>query len=200
MAGKSSDPPGDDPRAKMAPRGQPDASGAGAKPDDLGEEKELWVGRASARFFYGRWVLLIVISIVVLVAGFWVGTALDVSWAKWVALGLVALAIVVLLAKVAYCILAYRYRVTTQRLFVEEGILLRTVNQTDLVRVNDVSVTQTLLGRLFNVGSVTVDCPTDVSHPKILIFGVEGPHEVAEHIHREMRSIRDRRALMMEAT
>jgi uncharacterized membrane protein YdbT with pleckstrin-like domain len=113
---------------------------------------------------------------------------------------LILVGLIYMLAKVTYFKLARRYRLTTTRLFVEEGILIRTVNQTDLIRVNDVSVTQKLLDRVFNVGSVTVDCPSDSSNPKILILGVHDPHQVAEHIHREMRAIRDRRALMMEAT
>ncbi len=206
MADSANAPSDERPQDKMAP---PDRAGpADAPADDAaqarrpapGEERDLWAGRASAKFFYGKWALLIVISILLLVAGFMLRGSLERNWPILLALALIALGLVALLAQVGYFVLATRYRVTTQRLFVEQGILIRTVNQTDLIRVNDVSVTQTLFGRLFNVGTVTVDCPTDVSHPKILIMGIVDPHQVAEHIHREMRAIRDRKALMMEAT
>lgn len=168
--------------------------------EDEETERELWSGRPSLKFFYGRVILLVVLVIALPMLGFWLRSVAQANWPLWVALVLLALALVFLLLRSCIFIWSYRFRVTTKRLFIEEGLLSKTSNQTDLIRVNDVSVTQTLFGRIFNVGTVSVDCPTDVSHPKVLIIGVEDPHSVAEHIHREMRAIRDRRALMMEQT
>jgi len=203
MTDSAPDPQDAEPRDKLAPPDQKVAKDGEAQPDGRTaprDEKDLWTGRASAKFFLGQWVLWIIGAIVLLVVGIFACGWVDAGWPVWAALGLIALWFLLVLGKVGYRILVRRNRVTTQRLFVEEGILIRTINQTDLIRVNDVSVTQKLLDRVFNVGSVTVECPSDASHPKILIFGVHDPHQVAEHIHREMRSLRDRKSLVMEAT
>jgi membrane protein YdbS with pleckstrin-like domain len=184
----------------MVPPNQRDPDVQPSRRPDSEAEQDLWAGRISAKFFYGQWAVMLGIAIVLLIGGIALRGAIEASWPIWAALLLIGLGVGVLASKVLYLRLARRYRLTTQRLFMEEGILIRTVNQTDLIRVKDVSVTQKLLDRLFNVGSVTVNCPSDVSNPKILILGVEDPHQVAEHIHREMRALRDRKEYLMEAT
>lgn len=203
MTDSAPDPQDAEPRDKFAPPDRAVAKDSEAQRNGKAapaDEKDLWSGRASAKFFFGQWGLWIIGTIVLLVVGVLARGWVDAGWPIWAALGLIALWFLLVLSKVGYRIMVRRYRVTTQRLFVEEGILIRTINQTDLIRVNDVSVTQKLLDRMFNVGSVTVECPTDASHPKILIFGIQDPHQVAEHIHREMRALRDRKSLVMEAT
>jgi len=145
-------------------------------------------------------VLWAVIVILLLVGGAGLREQVHAGWPLWIALGVALLSGAAMLVKMGHFVLSKRYRLTTQRLFIEEGILVRTTNQTDLIRVNDVAVRQTLFGRILDVGDVTVDCPTDVSNPKVFIRGILHPNHVAEHIHREMRSIRDRKSLVMEAT
>ncbi len=167
---------------------------------DGSEERELWADTVSPKFFGGQIVLLILIGILLIVGGSMLSGESLGRWPLWIALGIVGVWLLVLIGRILYCKLARRYRLTNRRLFVEEGILVRTVNQTDMIRVNDVTVTQKLLDRVFNVGSVTVESPSDPSHPKILIMGIDDPHRVAELIHREMQTIRDRRTFMMEAT
>ena len=198
MADSPSEPPAESPKDKMSPPDGPVEREA-ARPD-APEERDLWSGRGSAKFFAGRWAALVAISILLLIGGFALGGAIDANWPILAALGLVAVGLFSMLAKVGHFVLIRRYRLTNQRLFIEEGIMVKTDSQCDLIRVNDVSVTRTLTGQFLNVGSVTVECPTDTSSPKILILGVMNPDEIAEHIHREMRAIRDRKALMMEAT
>ncbi len=202
MADNGSDKPAETPQSKMAPPPSeevPTTKDAAAMAA-VGEEREIWTGSVNPRFFSGQWIVLILISILLLVGGIMLRTPVGASWPLWAALVLIAIGWLVMIGKVVYFKMARKYRLTNKRLFIEEGILVRTANQTDLIRVNDVSVTQKILDRIFNVGTVIVDAPTDTSHPKILIFGIEDPHTVAEHIHREMRLIRDKRALMMEAT
>jgi membrane protein YdbS with pleckstrin-like domain len=163
-------------------------------------ERDLWAGRASPRCFVGPWVLWLVLMILIL----WF-----VSWlhARWPATPrtLVVGMIVVLSAgflavKMAAFILSRRFRLTTQRLFIEQGVFGRTTNQVDLVRVNDVAVAQSFFERLLDVGDVKIECPTDVSDPRIVIRGVLAPNQVAEHVHRQMQIIRNRKTVMMEAT
>jgi len=194
MADSPSDPPAEPLKEKIA---APSREASQPAPP---EERELWSGRGSAKFFAGRWAALLAISILLLIGGFALGGAIDANWPILAGLGLAAVGVASMLGKVGHFVLIRRYRLTNQRLFIDEGILVATKSQCDLIRVNDVSVTKTLTGRLLDVGTVTVDCPSDTSSPKILILGVTGPDQIAEHIHREMRAIRDRKSLVMEAT
>ncbi|MBN1344953.1 MAG: PH domain-containing protein [Phycisphaerae bacterium] len=190
--------PAQTPRDKMVPPRQSDQAKGGTDVDGSAEERELWSGRTSVKFFYGKLLLLGAISIMLLVAGIMLRGTVKANWPIWGALLLIAAGAVALLVKVIYVKLRWRYRLTTTRLFVGDGILTRRVDQVDLVRVNDVSVTQRLIDRLTNVGSVTVICPSDKSDERLLIRGIDDPHQVAEYIHREMRAIRDRRGLITE--
>jgi uncharacterized membrane protein YdbT with pleckstrin-like domain len=170
------------------------------KPDD---ERDLWSARASPRGFFGLWFRWLVAVIVILACAVWLrgnNTTWLGRWAVSIALVVAVVSALALLIRMELFILSKRYRLTTQRLFIEDGILVRTTNQTDLVRVNDVSVTQTLWGRIFDVGDVMIESPSDVSNPKIAIRGVLGPKGVAEHIHRQMQIIRNRKAVILEAT
>jgi membrane protein YdbS with pleckstrin-like domain len=162
------------------------------------QEQELWSGRAAGRAFILSWVLLAVIIVGLLLLTY--GTPLREwrwSWVAWlIILGL----IICQLVRVGYRIIARSYRVTTQRLFIRHGLIVTTTNQTDLVRVNDVQVRQNVLEKLMGVGTVLVESPSDSSNPHAELAGIYDPHAVAEHIHRQMRALRDRKTLMMEAT
>lgn len=173
-----------------------------ARPEDEAtspqQERDLWRGRAAGRAFVLSWVLLgvIVVGLVLLTYG----TPLrDWQW-SWVTWPIILALIIIQLIRVGYKIVSRSYRLTTQRLFIRHGLVVTTTNQTDLVRVNDVQVRQNLLEKLLGVGTVIVDSPTDVSNPHAVLIGIRDPHQVAEHIHRQMRAIRDRKSLLMEAT
>jgi uncharacterized membrane protein YdbT with pleckstrin-like domain len=88
--------------------------------------------------------------------------------------------------------LATRYRLTSHRLFKESGILARSLNEIELLRVDDVSVRQNILQRIFNVGIVTVIAPTDATEPRLELVGIENPIEVKEMIRNQVRKRRDR--------
>jgi membrane protein YdbS with pleckstrin-like domain len=161
-------------------------------------EQELWSGRAAGRAFMLSWILFAVIIVGLLLLTY--GTPLRGwrwSWIAWlIILGL----IICQLVRVGYKIIASSYRVTTQRLFIRRGLLVTTTNQTDLLRVNDVQVRQNVLEKVMGVGTVIVDSPSDSTNPHAELTGVLDPHAVAEHIHRQMCTLRDRKTLMMEAT
>jgi uncharacterized membrane protein YdbT with pleckstrin-like domain len=83
--------------------------------------------------------------------------------------------------------LATRYRLTNYRLFKETGILSREIIEIELFRVDDVSVRQNLLQRIFNVGTITVIAPHDQIEPRLELMGIENPIEVKEMIRSSVR-------------
>jgi uncharacterized membrane protein YdbT with pleckstrin-like domain len=157
-------------------------------------EQNLWKGRFSAKSQAHLWLLwtLEVAALfylwffqihetkrgdVVLRSIFAVLALLPAVWISWQ----------LLVAK-----LATRYRLTTHRLFKESGIIARSMNEIELVRVDDVSVRQNILQRIFNVGVVTVIAPTDQTEPRLELVGIENPIEVKELIRGQVRKRRER--------
>lgn len=87
--------------------------------------------------------------------------------------------------------LSLRYRLTNHRLFTERGLLSRQHDELELIRIDDVSVRQTLLQRLLDVGTVTV-LSTDASNPALAIEGIAHPLELKETIRAQVRARRAR--------
>ncbi|HUU82931.1 MAG TPA: PH domain-containing protein [Phycisphaerae bacterium] len=191
------------PDATPSPTGaQSPATGPGQRPNRAAapDEEVLWSGRTSWKHFAG------------LIAAWSAGSVLLAAlmgWmaAKWEALsgrtafGIVLIVILCLGAYIACrvlrAVLAQRYRLTSERLFIDRGILSRTIDQTELIRVDDVRVHKSLVGMILGVGSVEV-LSTDVSDRTIRIEGVQQSEEVAETIRNCVRTLR-KRSLFVES-
>ncbi len=88
-----------------------------------------------------------------------------------------------------------RYWLTIDRLFIRRGILARTIDQTELIRVDDIRVTQGLIDQMLGIGNVEVVAPTDRTDGDITLLGVAEPMKVAEMIRENMRNLRQRRGM-----
>jgi len=172
------------------------AGGDGAAVDPA-LEKDIWSGRTSWRHFLGSILLWLVASIVVLFVSLKFKSA-DGSYGtilKWDAIIIVALGLVVFV-RMLLKILGLKFRLTTQRLFIERGILSQTIDQTELIRVDDVRVRKSLTDRLLGLGSIEVKS-TDVTDESLTIVGIDEPESVAESIRTHMRQLR-RKSLFVE--
>jgi membrane protein YdbS with pleckstrin-like domain len=67
--------------------------------------------------------------------------------------------------------LGRRYRITSQRVVIEYGILGKRVEQVDLYRIVDFVVTRTFGQRIMGTGTITLDS-TDKSTPAVRIEGI----------------------------
>lgn len=76
-----------------------------------------------------------------------------------------------------------KYMLTEDRLFVEKGFLTSTLEEENLYRVRDISVTRTLGQRLFGLGTVKV-FSTDASNGETVLESIRNPIEVKEEIVR----------------
>jgi membrane protein YdbS with pleckstrin-like domain len=186
-AGDATPPPLPAPAGAAAPAAKPgDArppeivpkSGATRFPSP--PENEIWAGAISPRSMFGSFVVSGVWCIAVLLA------VLFVSRLRVRPIVFIALSVSVLPFCYVYFVWLYekirvRYRLTTMRLFKREGVLFRRSSEIELVRVDDVSVEQTLMDRLFNTGTIVVNS-TDASDPVLRIDSVDKPHDVKEMI------------------
>jgi membrane protein YdbS with pleckstrin-like domain len=112
------------------------------------------------------------------------GVAAIIGWAIF---GLVVL----------YRKMSVRYRLTTFRFFHETGLLSRTRNRIEVIDINDVTLQQGLLERMFNVGTIHMQS-SDVTHPDLYLPGIEDVGRVTDLIDNTRRAERQRRGIFME--
>jgi uncharacterized membrane protein YdbT with pleckstrin-like domain len=174
--------------ARMTSRG---GRGAGHQP----AETDLWSGTYSPKAMI-EWVvgaaLLTVVGVVVVAllgsgaAWFWLTVGV---LAVWAILGLIVL----------YRRLTVRYQLTTFRLFHETGLLSRTRDRIEVIDIDDVTLTQGLIERMLDVGTIHIRA-SDVSlrDGKLLMPGIEEAKRVADLIDNTRRAERERRGLFLE--
>ena len=153
---------------------------------DPESEDDLWQGRSSWKFYAD--LIVVAVGWTVIAAIVWFTTP---RWLGWFVLIMALAGWVYVAGRVAHGLLNHHYRLTTQRLFIERGILSRTIDQAELIRIDDVRIHKTLMNRLTGVGSVEL-FSTDASDRQVTIWGVEKPEELAESIRDNMRRLRQR--------
>ena len=170
----------------------PDNDGL-SQPDPRTEE-DLWQGRASWKSIYPSLMLWLLITLVVVI-----GIGVISGWKPVTLWSAEACGVYLLyvLGRHFYLIWSVSYKLSTQRLFIRRGILTQTVDQTELMRIDDVKTTQTLIERMLGIGLVEV-MSSDRSDTSLFIRHIEDPEAVAEHIRKNTRLLQ-RRTLFMES-
>jgi membrane protein YdbS with pleckstrin-like domain len=157
-------------------------------------EQILWTGTYSPKAMIG-WIvgasllsILVVIAMAVFGAGrsAWVFAVLAILLV-WAALGLVTL----------YQRMSVRYELSTYRLFHERGLLSRTRDRIEVIDIDDVTLTQGLVERMMNVGTILVRS-TDTTTPMLRMVGIEDARNVTDLIDNTRRAERQRRGIFME--
>ena len=167
-------------------------------------EQPVWSGRYSLKAM-GGWILLLAllgiiflyIYIFKLRLGEYYNTKYPTVFGWLFSIVFVVLALWLLLVGFSRKVGA-RYRLSTQRLFVERGVIGRDVDELELMRVDDVSVNQNIVQRIFNVGDVKVMAPTDVDNPTLVLEGIFNPIEVKEKI-RALKQELQKKSVRMQA-
>ncbi len=175
-----------------AAAGVPSAAASG--PPDPNTEQPVLQFRPAWRAYWGAWLVWLLGSLIVL----YLLRKLDLdSWWWRAGLGLMAGAALVVLGRQAWQIYGVRYRLTTQRLFIDRGLLARTGDQMELLRIDDVRIRQRAVDRLLDIGSVQI-ISTDATDKECVLTGVARPAEIAEAVRRHTRLIRSRQTLFVE--
>ena len=103
---------------------------------------------------------------------------------------------VLLWLRVWYLVASMRYRLTTQRLFVQAGLIAKKLEEVELFRVKDVTLSQGVLQRMLGVGNVVV-LSTDDTTPQLVLAGIPEPLAAKEQIRGAFRTARQREGLRM---
>lgn len=178
-----------DARPSNAGRLRPgNSTGSGKQPNEV----ELWSGTYSPKAMVGPAVGLAVLTVLGLVLASFAGPS------GWIVVGIAAvLAWAILGLVVWYRRLSVRYQLTTYRFFHESGLLSRTRNRIEVIDINDVTLQQGLIERMFNVGTIHIQS-SDVTHPDLYLPGIEDVGRVTDLIDNTRRAERQRRGLFME--
>jgi uncharacterized membrane protein YdbT with pleckstrin-like domain len=140
-------------------------------------EQVIYEGRPSWRSILGFYILgilavAVVAAIGVVASGAGIGAAAGGA-------ALVILLIVGWLKRIAT-----RYSITDRRLRIQRGILSRKTEEARVERVQNVSVSQSLLERILQVGTVDFDTASNRPDDLFQFRGIADPNEVVQLVDR----------------
>lgn len=163
--------------------------------DEEAAEHDIWQGRPAWRAFAGSWsVWLLVCTGVLAITFLYNHGGGPLVQAVWVFVGGSAGG---LFARTALFVYGSRYRLTTERLFIHRGVLLRITDQIELIRVDDVRIRQNIIDRLLNTGTLDVFSSDETDHT-IHLFKISDPATVAEDIRNYTRNVRQQHSVAVE--
>jgi hypothetical protein len=87
--------------------------------------------------------------------------------------------------------LGVTYQITTERVRLIEGILGKSRDDIELVRIQDLDQTQSLTERMLNIGDIHIRSQ-DRSRPELVLNNVSNPQEVHEVLRRAVLDARKR--------
>jgi membrane protein YdbS with pleckstrin-like domain len=166
-------------------------------------EEELWSGAYSPKAMTAWYIVAIVIGIV----GIVITSNIDPN--GWMAVAIGLLIVLGCLALYSgYKRMSEHYRLTTHRFVVQKGLLSRTDNRILLVDIDDITVRQGLIQRMFNLGTITLrttdETTTEESPDRdtlgkgiVTMDGIENPRQVGDLIDESRRAERTRRGVYM---
>jgi len=146
------------------------------------EETSIWKGSSSAVINLGVYLLCLLAS------GILVGLAIVYN-------PLVLVGLLIPVGVAAWQWFANRcrfYEVTTQRIKISTGILTRRTDELELYRVEDTTLVEPLLYRLFSAGNIILKT-NDQTTPTVTLEAMSKPAELREEIRRNVEICRDRK-------
>lgn len=160
---------------------------------DPAQEMPVWHGRPAWRVFSPAWCIWFGLSALLLVVASRYGGGPLVQ-AVWL---FIAGAAVGLFVRDALIVYGRRYHLTTQRLFVHRGILVRVTDQLELIRVDDVRQSQSIVDRILNTGNLEI-FSSDETDETIRLRSILNPEHVAEAIRLNTRGVRNKGSIAIE--
>lgn len=156
-------------------------------------ETSLWSGGYSPKAMVGTWVFGAVLTLAALII---VGLYFS-SYFLWALLAILVLWGLVGLTY-AYRRLGVQYELTSQRFIHQTGLLSRRTDRIEVIDIDDVSVKQGPVQRIFGVGTVVIES-SDKSHPMLEMIGIADVKNVASLVDDIRRKERRKRSLHIEA-
>ena len=157
-------------------------------------EEEVWQGTFSPLAMLGTWFMVLLATIGSGIAAGVLG--MPAEYWGWMILGWVVIWLLPALVLV-YRRLAIRYRLTSQRLFHEHGILRRVTDRIEVINMHDITFEQGIVERLLGLGTIRIKS-SDQSDPDFSLRGIDHVRDVAHELDRVRRAEQIRRGLYLE--
>jgi uncharacterized membrane protein YdbT with pleckstrin-like domain len=145
-------------------------------------EKLIWAGHPTWRATISTIVWGVLVGLGVLVLGVLVDKVGGGSrWTMYGVLGLILIAG----GTIAYSWIARRfteYTITDKRLNVRWGVLSKQETTTTIDRVQNMTITQTLIDRVLNTGTIDFDTASSTSDERFRFHGVNEPGELRQKV------------------
>ena len=154
------------------------------------QEETLWQGTPSWTLLLGHFAGIVFVLIAIPLLARLFAASMDFEKAAgMIRFGWFATAILVFIQALALLVAWIRlrstmYRVTNQRVIVEEGIFSKKVDEIDLRYVDDSNFSQSLADRILGIGNVTL-MSSDESSPRYMLRSIKDPRGVRELIRAE---------------
>jgi len=158
-----------------------------------GEGEVVWSGTYSAKAMIGLWIGIALVTLILLIiafslGGFWWTVFFIATPLLWIG-GY---------AKLLYNQWSVRYTLTSKRFTHEHGLLRRVTDRVEVIDMDDVSVTQTLIDRFTGTGNIQI-ISSDRSHPELQLKGIDGALAIGAQMDDARRAERERRGLHIES-
>ena len=88
-----------------------------------------------------------------------------------------------------------RYKIDTRLIEREQGLLMKRVDSLDLARVKDVELTQSLVQRILNIGTIEV-FSTDRLNPLLVIEALPNPRPIYEKLRDAVIAVAQKRGVI----
>jgi hypothetical protein len=158
-------------------------------------ERTLWSDTFSAKAMIHVWFAAAIISVLapIVVSQFTV----DAQVRQWLFVGLAA-GWLGLILYLGFRKLDAHYELTTQRFLHEHGILTRRTHRIEVIDIDDVTVRQSIIERMVDVGTIEL-ISSDETDPVFELVGIDRVRHVAELLDSARREERLRRGLHIES-
>lgn len=180
---------GQNPNDQQSPQ---DKFAGGRRRGERAPDEVIWEGGYSAVDQSGSFIILGLVSIGLIVASVIFPVIL------LFALGLIVLLWIVQVIRVWWIKMGVAYTLTHRRFIHEHGVIKRTTDRIEVIDVDDVTVEQGIMDRIFNVGTIRITS-SDRTHPELRIGGIKDVKKVALMIDDARQVERDRRGVYIES-
>lgn len=183
-AGDAATDPGQDP-------GQPNPAekfSATHKRGERGPDETIWRGGYSAVDQSGSFMILGLITIGLIAGGIFFPLVLIAIPVLWI----------IQLIRVWWIKMGVAYELTNRRFIHESGVISRTTDRIEVIDVDDVTIEQGIMDRMFNVGTIKITS-SDRTHPELRLHGIKDVRKVALMIDDARQAERDRRGVYIES-
>lgn len=162
------------------------------KRGERGPDETIWRGGYSAVDQSGSFIILGLITIGLIAASIFFPPMIIVS--------LIAIPVLWIIqgVRVWWIKMGVAYELTNRRFIHESGVISRTTDRIEVIDVDDVTIEQGIMDRMFNVGTIKITS-SDRTHPELRLHGIKDVRKVALMIDDARQAERDRRGVYIES-